>query len=86
MFKKLIVAVIAAQLTIIPVQAEMKQTKTQCTQAVFGIDDAVVLAVTSYLVVHFVGSFIKAWNKVSKERADAKAKQETQKPASNCQL
>lgn len=46
MFKRILIAVLAAQLVITPAQA-----KQECTKAFVGIDDAIILFLASWLIV-----------------------------------
>lgn len=73
MFKKILVAVLAAQLAITPVQA-----KQECTKGFVGIDDLVLIFVSTWLLVT-IWSSAQEKAELKKQLEQEKAKQ----PAAN---
>jgi hypothetical protein len=76
MFKKILVAVLAAQLVISPVQA-----KAKCEQGFIGLDDAFILWLSAVLLMQTIRNFMKESEieELKKKLEQEKAKQ----PAAN---
>jgi hypothetical protein len=76
MFKKILVAVLAASLVVTPVQA-----KQECTKAFVGVDDVILIFISAWL-------FVKSINAIQREYERKQLEQEKAKqPAANsCQL
>lgn len=86
MLKKILIAVLAVQLTVVPVKAETEEKKTQCVQGFIGVDDLFIGFAITYLVIQG----IHLVNYIGKAKRAEKAKQqemEKQTPATPaCQL
>lgn len=76
MFKRILIAVLAAQLVVTPVQA-----KQECTKAFVGIDDIMMIGVSIWLIVTSINAAItrQERDKLKKELEQERAKQ----PAAN---
>ena len=77
MFKKILIAVLAAQLVIQPVQA-----KSKCEQGFIGLDDAIVIFLGSWLVINILDRLV---TKFENEELKKKLEQEKAKPTT-CSL
>lgn len=80
MFKKILIALLSAQLVIVPAQAE-----TKCTKSFIGLDDAIIIFMGSWIVI----TILDRWaTKVQNDELKKKLEQEKAKqPASNtCML
>lgn len=80
MFKRILIAVLAAQLVITPVQA-----KQECTKAFVGIDDIIMIAISTYLII---SSLTAVANRRKSEAENEKLKKELEQerakqPAAN---
>jgi hypothetical protein len=69
MFKKILVAFLAAQLVITPVQA-----KQECTKAFVGVDDLVIMFIGAWLFISSVSHYVEKQD-LKKQLEQEKAKQ-----------
>lgn len=83
MLKKILAAVLAAQLSIAPVQAE---TKRECTKGFVGFDDFMAGVAITYVIGWLTYYGVKAYHVVKKNEAERAKQKLPEQPAADCKL